>query len=219
MEGTIFVNEAFTDAIKKYLDNKNTPESKEYNSFLVVVIRTLTHIYGELDIINPYRTNNVAGLDENLKKFGLSDDKLVQLKNEVLMYHQNEGNIPALKSSFLKIQRILVDMFILKKSHVLISDEEVEVFRNLLYFKGDANSIKLELYNLLTPDSNEIVNYLNSKLFELKHSFVLTESKDIVLSQEAYQLAGYNIVEVMNMSEQEIENVNNKVYHFFRIKD
>ena len=42
---------------------------------------------------------------------------------------------------------------------------------------------------------------------------------NISLSKEAYQIAGFNPIEVMNMSEKEIENVNNKVFHFFRIKD
>lgn len=221
MEGNIFVNEAFTMAIKKYLDNKSTPDSKEFNSFLVIVIRALTLIYGELDIVNPYRTNHVTGLggfDTNIKKFGLSDEQLNDFKSDVLKYHQNENNVEILKSFFIHIQRILVDMFILKKSHVLVSDEEVNNFKLLLYFNDDNNEFKKSLYNLLTPNSNEIIDYLNSKLFEQKHNFVLTEYKDIALSQEAYQIAGYNIVEVMNMSDKEIENINNKVYHFFRIK-
>lgn len=222
MEGNIFVNEAFTMAIKKYLDNKSTPDSKEFSSFLVIVIRILTLIYGELDIVNPYRTNHVTGLggfDVNLKKYGLTDIELDDFKSEFQKFYKNEGNNDILKLSFIKIQRILIDMFILKKSHVLVDEEEIKEFRGMLYFKEDTNPIKSELYNLLTPDSNEIMNYLNSRLFEQKHNYVLTEYKEIALSQEAYQLAGYNVVEVMNMSDKEIENINNKVYHFFRIKD
>ena len=71
----------------------------------------------------------------------------------------------------------------------------------------------------MTPNSEEISHYLNSKLFEQKHKFTLTEYKDIALSKDAYQIAGFNPVEIMNMSEKEIENINNKVYHFFRIRD
>lgn len=216
MEGNIFVNEAFTTSIKKYIDLKNTPDSEEFNSFLVIVIRILTLIYGELDIINPYRTNNVTGLsgfDANLKKYGLTDEALNNFKNQMLVYYQNEND-----KSFIQIQRMLVDMFILKKSHVLVDEPEINEFRNLLYFKEDSNAVKKALYDKLTPESVEVVNYLSSKLFEQDHKFNFTEYKDIALSQEAYQLAGFNIVEVMNMSDKEIENINNKVYHFFRIK-
>lgn len=217
----IFINEAFSEAIKKYLANKNTPNNKDFSSFLVVVIRILVLIYGELDIINPYQTNNSSGLggfDSNLKKFGLLDEDLNEFKNQMLLFYQNENHIEVLKSSFIKLQKLLIDMLLLKKSHVLVSDEELENFRNLLYLQEDSNEVKKDLYNTLSPNSNEVINYLNSRLFEQKHNFVLTEYKDVALSNEAYQIAGFNIVEVMNMSENEIENINNKVYHFFRIK-
>ncbi len=222
MEGNVFVNHAIHMAIEKYLKNKNTPDSEEFQSFLVVVIRILILIYGELDIINPYRTQNeknLGGFDANLKKFGLSDAALEEFKSQCLEYEKNEQNPDLLKFNFIKIQRILVDMFLFKKLHVLISDEELANFRTLLYSQNDPNAIKLALYNRLTPNSTEIMDYLNSKLFEQKHNFVLTEYKDIALDKEAYQLAGYNSVEVLNMSDQEILNINNKVYHFFRIKD
>lgn len=219
MEGIVFVNDAFSSAIKKYLESKDAPESEEFNSFLVVVIRALIFIYGELDIINPYRTNHIAGFDANLKKYGLSDTLLEEFKAEMLNFYQNISNTSTLRNSFIKIQKILIDMFILKKSHVVISDDEIQDFQKLLYFKDDVQPIKAQFYQMVTPDSNEILYYFNSKLFGQKHNFVLTEYKEIALSQEAYQLAGYNIVEVMNMSDKEIENINNKVYHFFRIKD
>lgn len=222
MEGNIFVNEAFTTAIKKYIDFKNSPDSEEFNSFLVVIVRILTLIYGELDITNPYRTNNVVGLsgfDANLKKYGLSDNLLNEFKNQMLTYYQNENNIEILKEYFIKIQRMLVDMFILKRSHVLVDVPEINELRDLLYLNDDKNNIKKALYDKLSPESDEIKNYLSSRLFEQEHNFIFTEYKDIALSQEAYKLAGFNIVEVMNMSDQEIENINNKVYHFFRIKD
>jgi len=221
MEGTIFVNAALTNAIKDYLNFKSNPEGKEFNTFLVQVIKLLVYIYGELDITNPYRTNNVAGLggfDNNLQKFGLSDNELIKFKNELLNYYQN-ADLTVQKHAFLHIQKKIIDMFLYKKSHILISDEEVNVFKGMLYFKEDTNVYKMELYNKYTPNSDEVINYFNSMLHEQKHNYTFTEYKDIALSQEAYQIAGYNVVEVMNMSEKEILNINNKVYHFFRIKD
>ena len=49
-----FINEAFSKAINDYLESKDSKDGILYNSFLVVVIRMLIIIYGELDIINPY---------------------------------------------------------------------------------------------------------------------------------------------------------------------
>ena len=72
MNTNIFVNEAFTNGLNDYLNNKNNPESVKFNSFLVVVIRLLTIIYDELDILNPFYLNNERSLDTNMTKYGYS---------------------------------------------------------------------------------------------------------------------------------------------------
>ena len=125
----------------------------------------------------------------------------------------------AVKQDFLSIQKSLIDMFMLKKSHVLISDDEIEQFKNLLYTKEDANPSKFAFYSKYTPESDEIKNYYNNELFKLSHIYNFTEFNDLLLSSEAYQLAGYNFPEIQNKKESEIQNINNKVYHFFNIKD
>lgn len=219
MEGTIFINDAISSSIQNYLNYKSNPNREEFNSFLVIVIRALTLIYGELDIINPYRTNNERGFNENIKKFGLSDNELLEFKEELQNYYLNDLNKVSNEELFINIQKKLIDMFVLRKSHVLVTDEEVNEFKSLLYTKDDINPSKFALYNLYTPNSVELINYLNSKLYEIKHEFKFTEYKDIALTSDAYQLAGFNAIEVMNMKEEEILNVNNKVYHFFRIKE
>lgn len=219
MEGTIFVNDAIQSAIANYIKFKERPDREEFNTFLVVVIRTLVLIYGELDIVNPYRTNNVRGLDTNLKKFGCSDEVIEEFKRQMLLYYQNPEDDSMKKELFVSIEKTLIDFFALRKKSVVVSDEEVLAFKSMLYLRNDANSYKSELYNQYIPNSDILLHYLNNKLFEVKHNFTFTEFKDVALSAEAYQLAGFNAVEVMHLKDEEIENINNKVYHFFRIKD
>ena len=219
MEGTLFINEAIHKAISDYLKFRNYPSRGEFQSFLVMVVRTLTLIYGELDIENPFRTNSERGFDINLKKFGLSDEMLKDFKNQMQIYFQNENNILVSKDAFIVLQKILIEMFMLRKSQVTVTSEETTKFKELLYTRNDSIPSKVYFYNKYTPNSDEIIQYFNSKLFESQHQFVFTEYKDIALSAEAYQLAGFNAVEVMNMKEEEILNINNKVYHFFRSKD
>lgn len=219
MEGNIFINEGIDFAIRNYLNFKDDPKDEVFSSFLVIVIRALILIYGELDIVNPFRTNNENGWDTNLKKFGFTDEKLEKFKHQVLLFYQNQEDDTMCQEIFLDIQKALVDMFILRKRHVLVSDEDLEKFKSLLYTRYDVNPSKFVLYTKYTPNSDVILHYLNNKLFQLKHNYVFTEYKDVALSAEAYQLAGYNVTEVLNMKEEEILNINNKVYHFFRIKD
>ena len=52
MNTNIFVNEAITSGIENYLNKVNDDD------FMTIVIKTLISIYGELDIINPYKTKN-----------------------------------------------------------------------------------------------------------------------------------------------------------------
>lgn len=219
MEGKIFVNLAVQQSIQNYLNFKNTPNRDEFNTFLVMVVRTLVLIYGELDIVNPYRTNNERGFDENLKKFGYPLEKIAELKEEMQNFFANPLEHDVCRDVFLSIQMKLIDMFALRKSHVFVSEEEINQFKNLLYTKEDTIPVKVDLYNRYTPNSDVLLQYLSSKLFEAAHDYKLTEFKEITLGAEAYQLAGFNAVEVMNMKEEEILNINNKVYHFFRIKD
>lgn len=219
MEGNTFINEAIHNAIQNYLTYKSNPHREEFNTFFVVVVRALVMIYGELDIVNPYRTKSERGFNENLKKFGYSEEELKEFKNNMLAFLQNENNEEVRKELFVEIQKELIDMFALRKKHVLVSDVELEQFKSILYTKNELNPNKFALYNQYTPGSNVILDYLNSKLFEIKHDFVFTEYKDITLGADAYQLAGFNVVEVMKMKEEDILNVNNKVYHFFRIKE
>lgn len=219
MEESTFINLAIHKGVQDYLTYKSTPNRDEFNTFLVVVVRTLTLIYGELDIVNPYRTNNEKGFDDNLKKFGLPDEELKEFKQELLTYVENETNDEVCKDLFISIQKKLVDMFVLRKSHVLVSDEEVEQFKSMLYLKNDINPVKFALYYKYTPNSDLILNYLSSKLFEIQHHYSFTEYKEVSLGADAYQLAGFNAIEVLNMKEEDILNINNKVYHFFRIRE
>lgn len=219
METQIFINEAINMAIRKYMRCKDGINSGELDTFEVVVIRTLILIYGELDIINPFKINNEKNLDNNLKKFGLKDDVLVDFKERFLNFYKNKEDALAVKQDFLNIQKILIDMFVLKKGHVLISDDEIEQFKKLLYTKEEINPYKMMTYSKYTPDSDEIINYYNSEIYKIGHKFEFKEYSDVLLNREAYQLAGFNPAEVERMKENEIINMNNKVYYFFKIKN
>lgn len=222
MKNNFFVNEAITYSIQKYLEAKEKNDESLLNSFYVIVVRTLILIYNELDVINPFRTGTETGLggfNENLKKFGLSDNKLEEFKTNMLDYFKNDDNLEIQSKSFLKIEMLLIDMFMLKKKHILMDDIDINSFKNLLYSKNDSNPDKLNLYKKYLNDSSIIDEYFNSKLFETNHNFEIKETREVLLPKDAYQIVGYNIVEITKMSDKEIENINSKIFHFFRIKE
>ena len=95
MIGNVFINEVFSRAIELYLKYKDKPNEPEYHRFLVMAIRTLVSIYGELDIINPYITqneHNMGGFDSNLTKFGFPKSDLEDFKKQFLIFFEEAKN-------------------------------------------------------------------------------------------------------------------------------
>ena len=125
---TFFVNEAFEKAVIDYLNSRDKEESVLYNSFLVVVIRMLINIYGELDIINPYQIKNEFALDANLMKYGLSSESVSEFKRLLDGFYRIERkNMSSIKREeniyFIEVQKRLIDMFNIKRLNFGLTDD------------------------------------------------------------------------------------------------
>ena len=79
MREEYFVNIAFENSIKQYIENINNKDSIAYNTSHVVVIRLLALIYGKLDILNPYYLKNSIVFMNNLGKYGLKKSEMTLL--------------------------------------------------------------------------------------------------------------------------------------------
>ena len=180
MDNYIFVNEAFTNGLNDYLNFKDNPECVKYNSFLVIVVRLLTIIYDELDILNPFYLDNERSLDTNLMKYGYSLEKINDFKKVFQKYYENEG-----ESNFIKIQKMLIDMFALKKLNqkaVIAKPKEtlsIEAYEILKYSLEDIkamnsdelDAVNKEVYNYFDINANAInKKYLLDKaVFDYNH--------------------------------------------------
>ena len=88
MREEYFVNIAFENSIKLYIENSNNKDSIIYNSSLVVVIRILALIYGKLDILNPYYLKNSIVFMNNLGKYGVSKSEIALFKDDFLRFYE-----------------------------------------------------------------------------------------------------------------------------------
>lgn len=220
MIGKPFVNQEFSSAIELYLKLKDHKENPGYYGFFVVVIRTLVYIYGELDIINPYITQNegnMGGLDNNITKFGFPKDKLQDFKQQFIEYEKEKKENAKPNHAFYKIEKYLIDMFFYKKNGTQINQEELNQIQELIYIPTNPNQImQQELQsNLLKTD--ELVQYFLSKQYESTHNYNLEEIKRYTLIPEAYFLLGYNINQINNMTDQDLNAVNKQVFDFFKV--
>ena len=222
MIGKVFINEVLSKSIELYLKYKDKKDSLEYNSFYITAIRTLIYIYGELDIINPYITqneHNMGGFDSNITKYGFPAPLLDDFKKQFVLFNEAIQNKSKPNVPFIKIEKYLIDMFFYKQKMMNLLSTEEEEFKKYLYIPENINPyIKKDIENFLT-NKNILNEYFTSKKFEMHHQFKLEEIKRTTLNEEAYLLMGYKMPDINNLSDNDLEKVNHEVYAFFKVNE
>lgn len=220
MIGKPFINEVLSNAIELYLKYKDKSEDPIFQSFLVVTIRTLVFLYGELDILNPYITqneHNMGGFDNNLTKFGFSKDKLADFKEQYVLFYEAEKKQSKPNIPFIKIEKYLIDMFFCKKKMMNLDENNYNEFKSLLYLKENSNPYFQKTIEQYIENDNELSLYFESKEFESQHNFVLEKVKRNTLISDAYTLLGYSKEQIENLPDTDLQAVNNQVYKFFMV--
>ena len=218
MIGQPFINPVLSHAIEMYLKYKDHPEDPNFSEFTVVVVRTLVFIYGELDILNPYITHNehmMGGFDSNITKYGFSIDALTDFKNQFLKFVEEQQKNIRPNSAFIKIQKYLIDMYSYKQKSMNLPIDQLMLFKKYLYIPE--NSEKIAEINRYLINPQEIIGYLNSKIYETNHNFILEPVKRETLNTDAYILLGYNMNQINNLNDTDLKAVNEQIYRFFRV--
>ncbi len=218
----IFINSAFTKAVDDYTKSNDNVQGVLYNSFLVVVIRSLISIYSELDIINPIVINDEELLKDNLSKFGYDRTNVEIFLSNLQLYYEFEvinerSDIKRKNPYFLLIEKELISMLICKKINFFITENELKVFYDLLYTPYSNNPLRVSYNYLMSDDVLEIDRYFKEEMrSNLK---VVVPKEKHLLSSRAYEILNYNIADVREMSESEINRINGMVYDFFKIRE
>ena len=218
MIGQPFINPVLSHAIEMYLKYKDHPEDPNFSEFTVMIVRTLVFIYGELDILNPYITHNehmMGGFDSNITKYGFSIDALTDFKNQFLKFVEEQQKNIRPNSAFIKIQKYLIDMYSYKQKNMNLPIDQLMLFKKYLYIPE--NSEKIAEINRYLINPQEIIGYLNSKIYETNHNFILEPVKRETLNTDAYILLGYNMNQINNLNDTDLKAVNEQIYRFFRV--
>ncbi len=219
--GTYFINKAIDQAIADYLKSKDKPESILYNSFLVVVIRLLISIYGELDIINPYHMNDEEALNINLMKYGSNLEKINNLKRLIDGYlkieEKNKNGVEKEENIyFIEIQKEIIDLFTLKRVNYGVSESEQKLFFDLLYTPGTSNVLRQSINYQYASDIYEVAKYYKEKsAIQGKDS----KEKKELLNFNVYREFNIGINDLSKMSNSQIQSLNKQIYQAFDIKD
>ena len=198
----VFINEAFTKAINDYLKSSDNIQGVTYNSFLVVVLRSLVSIYSELDIVNPKVMDDAELLKDNLSKFGYSKtDVEVFLSNlQLFLDFEKENEKRSVKNKnpyFIIIQKELVDMLIKKKLNFYLTEAEVIEFYDLLYTPYSKNPLRVSYNFLQASDVLEVDRYFKIQMKE--NIKVILPKEKHYLNVKAYELLNYSFDDIKNL--------------------
>ena len=126
----IFINDSITSGISNYLLIKNGKDYDKAHIFEVYVIRCLCKIYGDINILNPYRIDNENSFKSNLIMYGLSVhemEEFISLMDEYSKWLNSEKNVGKTDLTS-KIEIILINMIIERNKTNKFTTEELEFF-------------------------------------------------------------------------------------------
>lgn len=192
-----FINEAIDKSIENYLTSQSNKDGLLYNSFLVVIIRMLVLIYGELDIVNPYHIESEFAFNSNLMKFGCTKEEIDSFKRLMQGYYDNDKNNKSISKYFIELQKLVIDMFNERKINFGFTKNEINEFYNLLYTPYTNNALRISFNYLNAEDIYEIDNYFKSLKDRKK------DNKDDIIAQVQKEDIGNIIIGNNNVPNQE----------------
>lgn len=206
----IFINTSISNGISNYLLIQEKKDYDKVHIFEVYVIRCLCKIYGDINILNPYRIGNENSFKSNLIMYGLSVNEMeefIKLMDDYSKWLNSEKNVGKTDLTS-KIEIILINMIIERNKINKFSDTELEFFDK--YFDPKNNNFAT-LHNLITKDVNIIPMYWNRKKALLGDNIKFKLIRNDLLSSSTYNKYGLDKDDLMKMSEEKVRNINNRI--------
>jgi len=210
MNNEFFINESISCGISNYLLIKEGKDYDKAHIFEVYIIRCLCKIYGDLNIINPYRIKNEYSFKSNLIMHGLSVNEMeefIGLMEDYSKWLNSEKSVGKTDITS-KIEICLINMIIVRNKSQKFTDNEIEFFDK--YFDPVNNNFAT-LHNLITKDINIIPMYWNRKKALLNTNIKFKAIRHDLLSSSTYNKYGLDKEEISKMSEDKVKNINNRI--------
>ena len=206
----IFINDSISNGISNYLLIKNGKDYDKAHIFEVYVIRCLCKIYGDINILTPYRIDNENSFKSNLIMYGLKVSEMeefISLMNDYSKWLNSEKNVGKTDLTS-KIEIILINMIIERNKSNKFTDEELEFFDK--YFDPKNNNFAT-LHNLITKDVKIVPMYWNRKKALLNNNMKFKLIRNDLLSSSTYDKYGLDKDDISKMSEEKVRNINNRI--------
>ena len=205
-----FINESISSGISNYLLIKQEKDYDKAHIFEVYIVRCLCKIYGDINILNPYRIGNENSFKSNLIMYGLKQQEMeefIKLMEDYSKWLNSEKNVGKTNITS-KIELILIDMIIERNKTTKFTENEIEFFDK--YFDPKNNNFAT-LHNLITKDVNIVPMYWERKKVLLNNNMKFKLIRHDLLSSSVYDQYGIDKDDVSKMSEEKVRNINNRI--------
>lgn len=206
-----FINAAVTTGIKNYVLMTRHEQYSKAHIFEVHVIDMLSHIYSEINVINPYKLQSEKSFINNLRIFGLSQKKVMALFKSMQDYYywltsKNKNSC----NSVGQIKIILLEMVLLKAGDKGLSEQEIKYYKK--FFSNEL--FGMQEVEMLTK--NDSVSF--DRVWDLKKIYIVGHDKltferiaPMLLTEDKYKEFGIELNDVTKLSNQAIERINEKI--------
>ena len=213
-----FINEAIDCGISNYLLIKQEKDYDKAHIFEVYIIRCLCKIYGDINILNPYRISNVNSFKSNLIMYGLKKEemeKFISLMDEYSKWLNSSNNVgkTTITSS---IEFILINMIIERNKNTKFTEEDIVFFDK--FFDPKNNNFS-KLHSLITKDINMVPMYWSRKKVLLDNNIKFKKIRNDLLSSQIYDKYGLDKNDVSKMSEDQVRNINNRIVNNEKVSE
>lgn len=206
-----FVNESISKGIENYLLKKDGKDIESSRLFECEIIKMLCYIYGEANIINPYKVNKQGVFLSNLCIYGLTSMDANLFVDLVDTYNYwLSSSIESENSLFKDISKILIKMIVLKKFYKKITTEELEYYDNFFLLKDYKIS---GIASLLAKDNEDLKQYWQRKrrAYLGDIDLEIDELEPLYLDEKLYNKYGLSMDDIRKLGNIRVKEINNEI--------
>lgn len=206
----VFVNDAIHNGVINYLNFIDDKEIDKIHVFEFSVIETLVSIYGEINVINPFKLGKEDSFKKNLMLYGLKESEMEMFIKYMGDYDTwlNSPNEVTKTKLPIQIESIIINMILHKSNFQKITTEEIEKYNN---FFDPAEGDLIKVQNLIVEDKTLIPSLWRRKRYQLEGNLILETIEPELLAPDIYLKYGLLIDDVKQLSNLKINEINEKI--------
>ncbi|MDD2409844.1 MAG: hypothetical protein PHD03_03905 [Bacilli bacterium] len=206
----VFINNAIHNGIINYLNYIEDKGIDKIHIFEFSIVQILVSIYGEINIINPFKLGKEESFKKNLMLYGLKESEMEMFIKYMGDYDRWLNSLheePKTKLP-MQVETIMINMVLLKSNFQKITEKEIDKYNNF-FDPVEGDIVKVQ--DLIVEDKTLIPSLWRRKRFQLEGNITLETIQPELLSPEIYQKYGLSIDEVKKLSNIKIKEINETI--------